>query len=316
MEYLNEKQLHILFGHYQNENEYTRGLRSKTLMSNKGAFATFQKIMPEVIITEHLHPHVLNEFFKRLSNRKRLVGKRYVHTGIKPSTIRTYYNRLIAFFRWLENNGCIEKYSLCEKITKPPTPVYDDVKAFSETEVSKILATITTATMGNTFVYLRDVLIATLLLYTGIRKGEFLALQIQDIDFYKRSIYINGKTSKSKKSRVIPLHPLLVSNLKSYLAGRKKRGVKTTALIVSTLKDEGLTEAGIIHWVRRYKERTGINIHLHRFRHTFACSLAKSNADIVSIMNVMGHSSIKMTERYLRSIKSESSRTFIDNLSY
>lgn len=316
MQFKDEKQLNTLFTYYQNENEYTKRLRNKTLLSKQGAFSIFQKIMPEVTRTEHLHPHVLNEFFKRLSHRERLVGKTYKRTGIKASTIRTYYNRLISFFRWLENNGCIEKHSLCEKITKPPSPVYDDVRAFNEEEVSKILATITMNTMGNTFAYLRDTLIANLLLYTGIRKGEFLALQVQDINFYKRTIFIDGKTSKSKKSRVIPLHPVLVSNMKSYLEERKKKGLQSSSLIISLLKDEGLSEYGIIHWVRRYKELTNINIHLHRFRHTFACTLAKSNADIVSIMNVMGHSSIKMTERYLRSIKSEGSRTFIDKMNY
>ncbi len=149
-----------------------------------------------------------------------------------------------------------------------------------------------------------------------IRKGELLSLRVQDIDFEKRTLFINGKTSKSKKSRFIPLHFTLITHLKVYLKERQQRKSQCDALIISNKNDTAFTEYGLKHWVNKYIKLSGIKFHIHRFRHTFACSLAKENADLMSIMNVMGHSTTQMTERYLRSITSEHSRPFIEKISF
>jgi integrase len=222
----------------------------------------------------------------------------------------------MAFFNWLEFNNYIEKGSLSRKITKPPNPIYEDDKALSESEISKIISSITLYSLSDPYVYKRDIVIISLLLYTGIRRGELLGLRIQDVDLINSKLFISPKTSKSKKGRFIPLHFLLQTHLKIYLLERKKRTLKTDALIISSTSNEPLTKHGLKYWVKKYVSLSGINFHIHRFRHTFACTLAKNNADIVSIMNVLGHSTTRMTERYLRSIKTENARSFIEKLSY
>ncbi|WP_452596755.1 tyrosine-type recombinase/integrase, partial [Pontimicrobium sp. MEBiC01747] len=253
--------------------------------------------------------------FKRLSNRKRIVGKDTVTTGIKPSTIKTYYNKLIAFFRWLETKEDLPK-NFCKQLTRPSNPTYDDSRALTDNEVSRILSSITLNNIDNHFLYTRDLIIAELLLYTGIRSGELLALKIGDIDFVQKNIFINGKTSKSKKSRYIPLHFTLASHLKSFLKERERLKFTCDSLIISTKSDTPLSKYGLKHWVRKYTKLSGVKFHLHRFRHTFACKLALENADIMSIMNILGHVSIKTTQIYLRSIKTETSRTYIQQINY
>ena len=256
------------------------------------------------------------EFFKRISTRKRIVGRDTIVSGIRASTIRTYYNKLSAFFKWLERNNHLESSYLTSKMIKPPEPIYEDERALTDGEVSKIIASITLFSMEDDFTYKRDLVIVSLLLYTGIRKGELLALRIGDIDFNSETLFINAATSKSKNSRYIPLHFSLISHLKAYLRVREKRKTKCEALITSTRADTQLTEHGIKFWVKKYKKLSGVNFHIHRFRHTFACKLAIGNADIMSIMNVMGHSTTRTTERYLRSIKAENSRSFIDKMTF
>jgi integrase/recombinase XerD len=309
-------QLQHLFETYITDCKYSKHLRPQTLKGYLEVFSVFQKLLPDIKEVDDLHPHLMNEFFKRLSTRERKVGKDTIKIGVRPSTIRTYYNKLMPFFRWLEIYGHIENGVLTSKIIKPPVPIYDDEKALSEWEVSKIIASITLYSINDPFIYKRDILIVTLLLYTGIRKGELLALRIQDIDFEKRSLFINGQTSKSKKSRFIPLHFTLITHLKVYLKERQLRKSHCDALIISSKNDKALTEYGLKHWVQKYINLSGVKFHIHRFRHTFACTLAKENADLISIMNVMGHSSTQMTERYLRSITSEHSRPFIEKLSF
>ena len=77
----------------------------------------------------------------------------------------------------------------------------------------------------------RDLLVISLFLYTGMRRGELLGLQIEDIDYGNKQIRIRGVTSKSKKSRTIPLHPKLTSLLKNYLQYRKEKGLTQEELV-------------------------------------------------------------------------------------
>lgn len=307
-------ELKQLFHEYLSDCRYTKQLSIKTIKSYGEVFSTFQKIMPEIKELSDLHPQILQEFFKRISTRKRIVGKKTV-VGIKSSTIRTYYNKIIAFIRWLEYYNHI-KEKLSSKMIQPPTPKYEDERALTDEEISKIIASITLYSRKNDFLYARDLVIISLLIYTGIRRGELLALRISDIDFQTNTLFINGVTSKSKKSRYIPLHFSLLTQLKTYLKEREKRKSKCEMLIISSKADTPYTEYGIKCWVKKYVELSGVQFHLHRFRHAFACKLAKQNADIVSIMNVMGHSTTRMTEQYLRSIKAENSRSFIQLMSF
>lgn len=310
------KILSELFDIYIMQCEYSKQLRPQTLKSYREVFNTFQKIMNEMRNVTDLYPQMMNEFNKRLNTRKRTVGNKFIHTGVKKSTIKTYYTKLIIFFKWLENNNYLEEGYLTSKIEKPSNPIYDDERALSEKNISKIIATISLYTLGDLFAYKRDLLIMNLFIYTGIRKGELLALKIQDINFEERKLFISGKTSKSKKNRSIPLHPLLIIQLKSYLETRKLRYSTTNQLIISIRQDSPLTQYGLKHWVSRYKKLSGVRFHVHQMRHTFACSLAKVNADISIIMKALGHSNIYTTQQYLRSINSEHARSYIEQLSF
>lgn len=271
----------------------------------------FLRLMPEVINPIDLKPYVVHEFFRRLGERAKKNGKE-----LKASTIRTYFNKLIVFFKWLETNSLIDNKSLTSKITKPPNPVYEDEKALHDEDVTKIVSAISLYNLEDEFMLKRDLVIVKILLYTGIRKGELLGLRIQDIDFSNKMMFINGKTSKSKKSRYIPLHFSLLTELKFYLKMRENKNFKNEQLIVSTKKDEAYTEHGLKFWVNKYNKLSGVKFHLHQFRHTFACNLAKQGTNIISIKNLLGHTTTQMTERYLRSIKTEDARLHIDGLLY
>jgi len=305
-----------LFEDYASDCAYVKRLRSATISSYRDVFTTFGIIMPEVTQLRDVHPQMFNEFFKRLSTRERKVGRNKIKVGIKSSTTRTYYNKLMAFFKWLEDYDYIEKGSVTKKVSKPALPKYEDEKALSDSEISKIITAISIYALDDDFIRSRDLAIVLLLLYTGIRKGELLGLRVQDVDFESQTLHINGNTSKSKRNRQIPMHFSLITHLKSYLRQRKGKGYLTPQLIVSSRYDRGLTQHGLKHWSAKYSKAAAVPFHLHRFRHTFACTLAKTNADIISIMRILGHCSTKTTEQYLRSIKTSNSRIFIDKISF
>tara|TARA_R110002050_G_scaffold24066_1_gene64131 strand:+ start:3594 stop:4676 length:1083 start_codon:yes stop_codon:yes gene_type:complete len=297
------------FDQYLSECEYTKRLSSHTMNSYRDVMKNFLKVMPEITTPMDLHPYLVHEFFKRLGKRAKKNDRE-----IKVSTIRTYFNKLQVFFNWLEMNDLVEKGSLTSKIIKPPNPTYHDEKALSNAQVSKIISTIALHNMEHDEQLKRDLAIIKTLLYTGIRKGELLGLRVQDVDFMQKTLFINRDTSKSKKSRYIPLHYSLRTALKFYLQTRTSKNSTSEYLFVSTKRNTPLTRQGMKYWVKKYKRLSGVNFHLHQFRHTFACNLAIQGTAIINIKNLLGHTTTQMTERYLRSIKTEDARSHIDSL--
>lgn len=306
--------IHPLLSRYIDECRFTRRLSESTIRSYEDCISFFLEMTPEVERANDINFFMVNQFLKLLQTRTRIVGVDTKKIGVKPSTIMTYYSRLFTFFSWLETHGYCQE-GLTSKLKKPKNPVYDDERALSREEVSRIISAIALRNNDREQLRRRDLLIISILLYTGIRRGELLGLKICDIDFDSNQIYLRAEHSKSKKSRYIPLHPKVTVQLRQYLRFRRENGYVSDNLLISE-NGRPLTAHGLRHWVKRYVEDSGVSFHLHRFRHTFACTMAKSGADLISIRNMLGHSTTKMTERYLRSISSEHSRSHIESLVY
>jgi len=272
----------------------------------------FLLVMPEATSVESLTPDIMKEFFKRIEIREKKVGKNKIRSGVRDSTVKTYWNKLNCFFDWLLVNGDIQKNPL-ENI-QPPEPVYDNSLALESNDIEKILTAVTLHS-HNALMLKRDMLMVNLLLFCGVRKGEFISLQVRDVDVEKGMLTVRGETSKSKKTRHIPIHRTLMLHLQEYITERNKHRYKTPYLIVSSNSDSRLTVHGLKHWVERLNEASGVKFHLHRFRHTFACNLATANVGLIKIQKLMGHADPKMTAMYLRSISTEDLRDDIDKLS-
>ena len=156
----------------------------------------------------------------------------------------------------------------------------------------------------------------SLLLFCGLRRGELISLQVRDIDLESRKILIKKETSKSNMNRTLPIHSILFMHLKDYLQERKKLGLTTGFLFVSRNGDQKLTEHGLKHWVKNLRKKSGVRFHLHQFRHTFACKLADVNVSALKIQKLMGHSDIRMTMKYTRSLRPEDMEEDIGKISF
>ena len=266
------------------------------------SFKLFLKVMPEVSDKESLTPDILNDFFKRIEIRQRTVGRDTLKTGVKASTIKTQWSKLNVFFTWLCKKGHLDRNPL-ENI-KPPSVSYDDFLRLEDQDINKIYSAIARRSL-NLLMLRRDTFMVSVLLFCGLRKGEFISLRVNDVDIEKKEITIRKETSKSGRSRVLPMHQTLVMHLKDYLRERNILGLKTEWLIVSNRGDRGLSREGLKHWVKNLEEKSGVKFHLHRFRHTFACKLDEANVSAFKIQKLLGHSSILMTMRYVRSMKTE-----------
>ena len=148
-----------------------------------------------------------------------------------------------------------------------------------------------------------DRLLLALLIFTGMRRGEVIALRWEDIDWKKRLIAVKravtyknnrpviGKTKSEAGNRLIPLDEQLAAILQPY---RQIHG-----FIIGD-GTEPITETTF----KRMWERIGKRIDLcgatpHVFRHTYITLAASSGMDVKTLQSIAGHSDIKMTlDRY------------------
>lgn len=137
-------------------------------------------------------------------------------------------------------------------------------------------------------------------IYTGLRKGEILALKWSDIDFEKEIIYITKsvghdnsrpfiKTPKTEAGcRIVPL----VKPLKALLKSQQKQ---PDQYIISDTGDSPLTEKRFQTLYRKYKEEVGITATAHQLRHSFATVCIEKGVDIKSVSEILGHKQISTT---------------------
>jgi integrase/recombinase XerD len=279
------------------------GARNSEATINGHRF-TFELLMKfnRKLTLEDLTEETIITFLEFINTRERKIGKEFVVRTYKNSSLVIIRNRLNVFFNWLVDR----KYIVANPFAKIqyPSVSYTDRRAYSQKEFEAICYAVnTTIRWANLLIKKRNIAIVMFLALTGVRKEELIGLQLSDVDLFRKFIMVRAETSKSKRSRIIPMTTDLVSYLEDYL--NQRRNLITLFFWVSGITDQRFTEHGVIHFMRLLTKATKINCHLHRFRHTFATNYYKQTHDIVGLQKLMGHSNLKMTLQYLRSLPDE-----------
>lgn len=150
----------------------------------------------------------------------------------------------------------------------------------------------------------RDKALFEMLYSSGCRVGEIANLCITDLTADHSSAVVVGK---GQKSRRVFFEEDARKALDAYLKDRDERfpeasmrGGSTVEQVFLSQKGLPLTEHGIWYIVSRYTGAEGSGRHLspHAFRHTFATAMLSGGADIRSVQEMLGHSSISTTQRY------------------
>ena len=229
--------------------------------------------------------NVLNKYIEDLRVRK---GYRDTTTARKVASIKS-------FFGFLSENSII---------TEDPTESLGSPrvgrtlpKFLSEEDVTRLLDT---AYRSGTNEGQRDAVIMELLYATGLRVGELVSLNMQDVDLSESYIRCMGKGSKE---RIVHLYPKALEELKRYfkearmaLLGHRRA---EPALFVNH-RGERLTRQWVWTILKTYAQKAGIsqNITPHTLRHSFATHLLQNGASLRHVQELLGHSSISTTQVY------------------
>jgi site-specific recombinase XerD len=141
----------------------------------------------------------------------------------------------------------------------------------------------------------RDRAILLFLADSGVRRGEALALNWEDVSFQSGAVLI--RLGKGNKARVTAVGERTRKALMSYRRGRKVG--EGDPLFVT---DEGgrLTPMGVRSLFLRLSTRAGFNISPHMLRRTFAIQSLRAGMDLIALQRLMGHASVEMTEHYVQ----------------
>ncbi len=144
--------------------------------------------------------------------------------------------------------------------------------------------------LGEEWPILRDRLLLELLYGLGLRRSEAAHLRIEQVHFSLGQIHILGK---GQRWRVLPLYPRLESLLRAYLKARAELKPDHPYLLC-TDKGDPIYSKLIYRIVRRY-----LHTHPHALRHSFATHLLDEGAHVEGVRDLLGHSSLATTQKYL-----------------
>ena len=198
-------------------------------------------------------------------------------------TIDNIRRILSSFFSWLEDEDYILK-SPVRRIHKVKTGI--NIKETYSDETLEL--------MRDNCTELRDLAIIDLLASTGMRVGEMVLLNRNDIDFNERECIVFGKGSKE---RVVYFDARSKIHLQNYL---KSRIDDNPALFVSLKSPhERLRIGGVEVRLREYGRKLGLQkVHPHKFRRTLATMAIDKGVPIEQLQQLLGHRKIDTTLQY------------------
>ena len=207
----------------------------------------------------------------------------------KGITIRRKISSLKGFYKYLVRNQKIKDnpfdYIILPKIEKklPQYLNYNEmIEIFDAIDIT-------------TFLGLRNRLVMELLYATGIRVSELINIKLGDIDISNKSINVIGK---GNKERIVFFNDVAKKYLDRYIRESKNKR-KDDYLIVNN-NGNGITTRGIRLIIDKVIKDTSIikKIHPHTLRHTFATHLLNNGCDLLTVQELLGHSSISTTGIY------------------
>ena len=217
-----------------------------------------------------------------------------VDSGVTNRTVNRKVSSLKIFYKYLQKTKQIQENPLSKhralKVSKRVQV------PFSEKEIVAVIDQLNSKT---DFKSKRDKLIVELLYSTGMRRNELIHIALKDIDFSNKTIKVLGKRNKE---RIIPLLNSVNESLRQYLILRANENSNTEYLFF-TEKKNILYPTLVYRIINEYFSTVSTKVKKspHVLRHSFATHLLNEGADLSSVKELLGHSSLASTQVYTHS---------------
>ena len=213
-----------------------------------------------------------------------------VNEGVSNRTVNRKISSLNSFYKYLQR---------IEEIEANPLSGHKALKVakrlqvpFSENEVVSVIEGIEL----DGFAGVRDKLLVELLYSTGMRREELIGLKQTSVDIHNNTLKVLGKRNKE---RYVPLLQSVKKTLLDYLEIKEQEFGTTEYLLVSN-KGNKLYGTLVYRIIKLYfsRESTKVKKSPHVIRHSFATHMLNEGADLNSVKELLGHSSLASTQIY------------------
>jgi len=138
-------------------------------------------------------------------------------------------------------------------------------------------------------------------IHSGMRRGEILNLKWQNVDLEKRELRVTN--TKSGKARLVPVNEVLFKEFKKL----KNTAYQSEYVFINS--NTGLPFVDIKKAFKSACKRAKVQgLRFHDLRHTFASRLVANGVDLITVKDLLGHSSVRITERYTHSNNTQKKR--------
>jgi integrase/recombinase XerC len=225
--------------------------------------------------------------------------------GISNASINRKVSSLKSFYKFLLKTKQIDTSPLLKhKALKAPKKIQIP---FSEKELDMVLNQIM---YKEGFEGVRDKLIVDLFYTTGIRRTELINLKIQNVDLSNKTIKVIGKRNKE---RIIPILTIIEEQIKKYLLERSSiQELKDSECFFLLSNGVKLNDSFVYRLINYYFSNVSEKVKKspHILRHTFATHLLNNGADINSVKELLGHSSLASTQVYTHNSLAELQKVY------
>lgn len=280
--------LSSLIEHYLEYCKYQKCLDKKTLKSYRIDLRQFSEHVPMTEVSA-VTSSIIESYIASL------------HAQYQPKTVKRKIASLKAFFHFLEYREIIDQnpfnkiqIHFREPIKLPKTIPLQTLEALLSTIYAQIQNAQTTYQQKNA---LRDAAVVELLFSSGMRISELCSLHLTDVNLSDGSVLIYGKGNKERRIHIGS--EAAMATIKKYHQEFHSE-ISRCNHFFANQNGTPLSDQSVRRMLNKYCSIATIDLHItpHMFRHTFATSLLEADVDIRYIQEMLGHSSINITEIY------------------
>lgn len=216
-------------------------------------------------------------------------GNPHERTPNRPRTVKDYFGILKSFFAFLVAEGYIEDSPMGN--LKTPISRADQIQPLSEQQIAALLTTVKTTKYAK-----RDTAILLLLLDSGIRATELCCLRIENVDVVTKQARVLGK---GNKHRTVFFGKQTGKAIMAYLRGEDR---EPGSYLFRTEKSDRFDHNSLAQLVQRLGQAAGVSgvrCSPHTCRHSFAINFLRNGGNVFALQQILGHTEIKMTSRYI-----------------